>query len=786
MKRQITRLGRGPTLSPRMDRRLSSLGVGLLLVAAFGGVACQDADTPEPESPVGENELGVNFDALGPNLPTCTAAVTTGPDPDYTGSIGKTLNLSVLHDADAIISVVGSKLKVNGHACRTAAVIADANASPPVLAAPSIELTSLNVNKINVEADDSNKVVIDLLPGVFGPIFGAQGGIIISGTGMNVGVRGSVTANFVRAGEESPTAFYFELSGDSKPDLKIDGDPGTVTFALGDGTDSFNAQGQPLATTSLGGSEVAGEVTSQNFTVFGGTGNDTLKGGFGADTLDGGDGNDFFQMSAGSTSDGGDVYIGGSGNDTVDYSGRTDGVAVSVAPTYTNAWAEGVNLFNFTAANTETMTYVTGTAGATTARSFAFSADKTTAATIVADINADATFGAVARASLNDRGELVVEAKTGTDSIQITGGTADLVNLSSQTRASDFATRTTDPDDGLENEADDVRGDVENITGGSGDDTLTGGIGHDTINGGAGNDNISGGPPGIASNSCSDDVDVLNGGEGDDVFAMGVAKNCGDAIDGGNGRDVADYQMRSSAVTLVVDATANDGEAGEADKVLATVEIILGGSAGDTLTGGASSDELHGGPGADLLSGGLGNDTIVGGPGADTLLGGAGEDYFNETGAIDQYRNSAGTLIDAFLHQHLSSTIDTPETDLINGGADVDSCDYRRASVDSMMVTLCRNNAVLNGSGSCAGGALDTDDGDDITNCEDFMAGAGDDTIIGSEGVDMISGGDGIDSILGGDGDDQLGGGGQADTLVGGDGEDICSNAAAFFECEIP
>jgi Ca2+-binding RTX toxin-like protein len=785
MKRQLTGLRRGPIISARIDRKLSSLGSGLLLVAAFGGAGCQDAEAPPPEGPTGDSELGVNFDALGTNLPTCTAAVTTGPDPDYTGSSTKTLNLAVIEDADAIISVVGSKLKVNGYACRTAAILADPNANPPVAALPSIELTSLNVNKINITADDSNKVVIDLLPGVFGPIFGAQGGIIITGTGMNVGVRGSPTANFVKAGEETPTAFYFELSGDSKPDLKIAGAPGTVTFALGDGTDSFNAQGQALATTSLGGSAVTGDVTSQNFTVFGGTGNDTLKGGLGADTLDGGDGNDFFQMSAGSISDGGDVYVGGSGTDTVDYGGRTEDVSVSVAPNRTLAWAEGASLFNIAVTSGETLTYTTGTAGNTTDRTVTFSgADKILPGTILAAITANSEFTAVAVASLNDRGELVVVAKSNTDSIQLTGGSADLVDANtSQTRVGDRTAANSDPDDGLDGEADDVRTDVENITGGAGDDTLSGGIGHDTINGGAGNDNISGGDPGA---SCSDDVDVLNGGEGDDVFAMGVAKNCGDAIDGGNGRDVADYQLRSSAVTLLVDATANDGDTNEADKVLATVEIILGGTGNDTLTGGAGSDELHGGLGADLLSGGMGNDTIVGGPGADTLLGGAGEDYFNETDAVDQYRNSAGALVDAFLPRYLNSTIGSTETDLINGGSDIDSCDYRRTTATAMLVTLCRNGAVVNGTGNCADNGPDTPDGDDITNCDDFMAGAGDDTIIGSEGVDMISGGGGIDSILGGDGDDQLGGGGDADTLVGGDGEDICSNAAAFFECEIP
>jgi Ca2+-binding RTX toxin-like protein len=761
-------------------KRLTSLGTGLFLFAAFAA-GCQDDDAPEVQNVAGDDELGVDFQALGAIVPTCTAAVTTGPSPVYTGSVTKTLNLIVPPNIDAVISAVGSKLKVNGHPCRTARIDADPNATPPVSAVPSIELTSLNVNKINVAADSTNKVVIDLLPGVFGPVFGANGGIIITGTGMDVGIRGSSVANVVKVGQESPTAYYFELSGDIKPDLKIDGDPDTIRLALGDGADTFAAQGQVLVTTSLGGAAPTSDVTAQPFVVYGGTGNDTLKGGLGDDTLDGGDGNDFFQTSTGSIPDGGDTYVGGGGNDTVDYSGRTDAVAVSVAPTYTNGWVEGINLFNYASTTAKTLEYTIGT----TAGAFTFTGAKTTPATILADLNADATLSLLATASLNDRGELVLVKKDSAGAIEITGGNAAL--FGGATQANDgVAELPTDPDDGFRGgtpERDDVRADVENINGGSGDDTLIGGLGHDTINGGAGDDILSGGPGGA---SCADDVDVLNGNDGDDLFVMGVSSNCGDAIDGGNGRDVGDYQMRTAGVSLVVDTVANDGETGEGDKVLGTIEVILGGSVGDTLTGGAGNDELHGGEGNDLLSGVAGNDSLVGGPGADTLLGGSGDDYFNERDAVDQYRNSAGNLVDAFFKRHLASTIGTPEPDVINGGGDFDSCDYARTSAAAMTITLCRNGGVLNGSGACIGGQPDAPDLDDITNCDDFVGGAGDDVISGSDGIDMINGGLGTDSIFGAAGDDQLlGGGGGPDTIDGGDGEDICADANAFFDCEL-
>jgi Ca2+-binding RTX toxin-like protein len=774
MKRQLTSLGNGLLTGSTLKKCISSIGGGLLLVAAFGATACDENEEPEPQETTGDNEFGVNFDALGANLLTCTDADTTGNNPEFS-TADKTLNLVVTPNADAVISVVGGKLKVNGYQCKTQAIAAQPNASPPVAAVPAVDLTSTTVNKILITADNTNKVVIDLLPGPFGAIFGAQGGITITGANVNIGIRGSAAANLVKMGEETSSAYYFELSGDTKPDLKIAGDPATVTLALGDGADSFTAQGQAFDTSSLNGSAETDDVTNQAVLVYGGVGNDTLKGGLGNDTLDGGEGNDFFQTSA-ATTDGGDIYIGSAGTDTVDYSGRTDAVAVSVAPSYSNGWAEGVNLFNFTATTGTTLDYTIGAATG----AFTFSATRTTPTTILSDLNG--AFGSAAVASLNERGELVIVKNSTLGLLSIRGGDSGL--FGGTTRSNDgVAQLATDPDDGIPGEADDVRADVENITGGAGNDTLYGGTRGDTIGGGAGADIIGGGPAGT---SCTDDVDVLNGGDGDDIFVMGRITNCGDAIDGGNGRDVADYQMRASGVTVLIDTTANDGEGAEGDKVLATTEVILGGTGNDTLTGGTGDDDLHGGPGNDLISGVAGNDSIAGGPGVDTLLGGAGEDYFNETDSIDKYRDSAGSLVNAFIKAHLGSTVGgSAEADLINGGADFDTCDYGRVATAAMTVTLCLNASVQNASGACQGGAADTPDGDDITNCDDFVGGAGNDSITGSEGDDMINGGAGNDSIVGGNGNDQLIGGGGTDTLTGGAGEDICGLATVVNSCEI-
>jgi Ca2+-binding RTX toxin-like protein len=314
-----------------------------------------------------------------------------------------------------------------------------------------------------------------------------------------------------------------------------------------------------------------------------------------------------------------------------------------------------------------------------------------------------------------------------------------------------------------------VRGDVENVTGGSGNDTLTGSIVSNLLTGGAGSDNLSGGVKDVLAADCTGDVDILLGGDGDDTFQMGFASNCGDAVDGGAGRDTASYEMRTASLVLDIDATADDGETAEADTLRVGVEVVLGGSGADSITGGVGDDELHGGAGADFLAGGLGADTLVGGIGADTLLGGAGEDVFVETNVADTAFAALGVVLPSA----------ASESDIINGGADSDTCDYGRTGTTALTVSLCLATTVT-GAGVCTGtfdAANNDPDGDDITNCEHFIGGGGNDTIVGSTGDDIIEGGAGNDSIIGGTGTDTLFGDAGNDVLEGGDGDDSLDGA---------
>ncbi len=721
-----------------MKNRLTSLGQGLLAVTVIAGFACQGEDfTPSDD----EIQLGVALEELGVEVVDCTQALV---DTDFV-ALTKVLTLAVPNGDDAVISVVGGKLKVNGWQCKTTT---------------GTELTSTNVNKINIDVAGTSKIVFDLLPGTFGNIFGNTGGITVTdggaAGGVSIGVRGTAAANPFKMAQEGNAAagpYYLELSGNAQADVKIVGNPDAVSFALGDGPDTFSAQDQLLTVSHLSGTAPTTSVhAGEPISVFGGLGADIIKGGLGDDTIDGGPGNDIFQMSATNVDDGADTYIGGDGTDLVDYSTRDAAVNVSIAPTYARGWVEGVNIFDFTVDASETLIFNDGS-GPTT---ITFPGAPTVGQTaILAHLNSASGFNSLAVASVNDRGELVVVKAAPAGQMNITGGTAGLfVGTPTNNGVSQLAI---DPDDGMTAEADDVRADVENVNGSSVADVISGSLKSNVINGNGGNDDISGG---IAGSDCAQDVDALNGGDGDDMFRLGSLANCSDVVDGNAGRDTANYELRSAVMTIDLDSAADDGDNAvtENDNIKTTVEVVMGGENNDIITGGAADEELHGGIGNDTLTGGAGADTLVGGTGNDILLGGVGNDTISEKAIDDTPYIKVFTTFGG--------------ADVINGGTDFDVCDYGRAAATAMAFTLCTSATV-----NAAGCATSNDDGpagelDDLTNCDHLIGGGGIDTVTGSDGDDTVEGGAGADVINGGAGNDTLFGDADNDTLNGGDGED--------------
>jgi Ca2+-binding RTX toxin-like protein len=374
---------------------------------------------------------------------------------------------------------------------------------------------------------------------------------------------------------------------------------------------------------------------------------------------------------------------------------------------------------------------------------------------------------------------------------------------------------------GLE-EMDNVRTDVENVRGGSADDTLvgsdlanklTGSGGNDLLDGGLGADTMDGGN-GVdtatyasrlvalvvtAFDNLANDgqagerdnvmttVENLRGGNGNDSLSGNTSANLlegnsgddvldgregADVMQGGPGTDLADYAARTESVRVTLDDLANDGTDGsldgfseEFDNVQSDIENVRGGSAPDDLTGDADSNDLRGLGGNDQgLDGGAGNDKLFGGDGNDSLIGGNGNDMVSgEAGDDDIFEGG------------------TPSgADDINGGAGtLDTVHYPRAAAVAV---------VIDGAANDGDQAVHENDNVHV-DVEDVVGGSAADALVGSTaanhlyggpGNDVLQGQDGADGLYGGADNDVLAGGADNDTLGGGPGNDDEQGGAGF------
>ena len=213
------------------------------------------------------------------------------------------------------------------------------------------------------------------------------------------------------------------------------------------------------------------------------------------------------------------------------------------------------------------------------------------------------------------------------------------------------------PNDGANNEKDNVYPGLERIDGGAGNDLLVGTDGYNQIDGNSGNDTVKGlgGDDDLYGDLGNDTVtggdgdeyftndagqDKFLGGDGDDRFVAGSSNDGRDVYSGGPGYDSISYGSRTGSLSIDVltdEVGDRDGEAGEGDKVTADFEEITGGSGSDTISGGPLSEDINGGGGtaADFLYGRVGADELYGNDGNDRLEGGEGYDRLYAGSGID-------------------------------------------------------------------------------------------------------------------------------------------------------
>lgn len=209
----------------------------------------------------------------------------------------------------------------------------------------------------------------------------------------------------------------------------------------------------------------------------------------------------------------------------------------------------------------------------------------------------------------------------------------------------------------------------EDIAGTDGDDVIVGSEKNDSIDAKGGDDLVCalGGHDVVWDGPGRDRI---YGGKGQDGLWQTSSVDR-DVFDGGPNFDAVMYVERTEDMYVNVrDRRANDGQAGEHDRLL-SVASITSGSGDDVLIAGTEVNNDAGGfpSGQDYyLVGGDGNDVLIGGRLGELMSGGPGSDLMKGRGGRD-YLDAQDTLGGGVKNPAV------PEPDIVDGGAG-DPSDY--------------------------------------------------------------------------------------------------------------
>jgi len=403
---------------------------------------------------------------------------------------------------------------------------------------------------INVIEDATNpgtneKVFLDYINGSFA-LGSTTGGVATPGITLSLGsgtllVRGSSNADkfFLGSTFTGPTLQFnwMNVNGDTSPDVRMDGVT-DIAVTTGPGNDTISADG------GNGTSGLPLDATIQ-FSAFGGIGDDTLTGGASAvgapSLLNGGAGDDKFVQTA---TIGADDMVGGTGFDTVDYSVRTAAVSVTVCTgvACTTPNDGDVALNEQDTVNDDVEIVLGGKGDDTIDASAAVCSNGASPATVKCTLKGNDGNDTLIGSGVVDlldggNGDDTLQGGLGSDTF-VGGAGIDTVSYADRAgtvKVSLDASKLWVPfQNGAALELDVIGTDVENLTGGDGDDLLRGNASANIIHGGAGIDTIEGG---AGNDSLYGDLgaDKLYGGAGNDYLDGGSGA---DIIVGGPGRDV--------------------------------------------------------------------------------------------------------------------------------------------------------------------------------------------------------------------------------------------------------
>jgi Ca2+-binding RTX toxin-like protein/subtilisin-like proprotein convertase family protein len=552
----------------------------------------------------------------------------------------------------------------------------------------------------------------------------------------------------------------------------------------------------PVQLFGLGGADLleASTTNTNGSQLYGGDDNDTLLGSPGPDLLDGGAGNDdMFAFNGDDTYQFSNDDVVGEidniddtgGTDTLDFSGLPIGEAVSVDMTSTTIATHG----NRTVNAAFPIQFENATGGADND-------------VLQGNANDNVLIGNDGNDTLRGLGGLdTLDGGAGDDGLE--GGTDDDLYLFDTAVGSETDTITEDAtasggSDTLDfstlSVGDDLTvnlseaasttfgshngrtlvtlaaGDaalIENVTGGSGDDSLTDNQADNTLIGNTGNDVYYFVEPTLAqtdtvSENANEGTDRLDFGAmttgvqvdlllataigTDDLgfrtintLAAGMGLNI-ENLTGGSGND--DLFANNSA-NVILGGGGIDDLRGRSDD-----DILTGGAGNDTLDGGMGNDALTGGLGNDQLTAGAGDDSLDGGQGNDTLDAGQGDDSLD--GGLGSDTLDGGQDNDTYLFADMP-VLGANETDTIVEDAGIsggtDTLDFGTLTQD-VTVDLSGVSAFVAQHTAGFVSPIRTINTGDFTLLENAIGGSGDDSFTDNDNSNVFTGGDGSDTFI--------------------------------------
>ena len=593
-------------------------------------------------------------------------------------------------------------------------------------------------------------------------IFGGSGNDIIRGiSGYNV-LYGKEGNNQITGGTNDDIIFagtgQDAIDGGTGTDtLKFDGGTQGVVVNLGSDIYSGLASESFINSHQSGGSNQTGTVVGIE-NVYGTSFGDTIRGSDARNELYGGSGDDTIVASLGN-----DEIHGDDGSDWLDFSLITTSAGVNVdLMTQNNA------VFTSGSGYNQTLFGIENIVGSD--QNDILKGGLEVDNTLYGGDGNDTIYGiGYANVLHGDAGDDTIFSGIGDDAID-GGADTDTVdysyshNISVSVDLGAGTASTTSMSDTLTS--------IENVTTGSGDDTITGSGGDNVIRSGAGDDVIYGiGGANTIYTSNGDDtvtggtgVDTIYTEEGDDTIITSAGD---DTIDGGSGSDLADYSSSSTGLNVTLEdngaatsishtiggiaytdtVTTVEGLKGSLSQVNTLIgnnldNTLIGGNLADTLKAVSGNNTLDGGAGDDILFAGIGNDTLIGGTGTNTAnyteVAGLHVDINLRTGSAT-YSSSMDTLtnINNLVMGDGSDTVEGNQfNNILDGGTGTDTLSFSGATSS---VTL---NVTSDGTGTASGDGADT-----FSNFENYTL-SGNADILNANDVygSTVNGGSGTDT----------------------------------------